>query len=86
LLVDGGPGGTGVAFDWSALYGYAERGEVLVAGGLAPANAEAAAGLGAWGLDASSGLESSPGVKDGARLRAFFAARRRLAGRGDGER
>jgi len=86
LLLDAGPGGTGEAFDWSLLEGYAERGEVVVAGGLGPANAEAAAALGAWALDASSGLESSRGVKDAARLRAFFAARRRLAGRGDDRR
>lgn len=88
LLFDGGArdrfGGTGRSFDWHLLDGYAERGEVVLAGGLTPENVANAAALGTWGLDVSSGVEASPGVKDRERLAAFFAARRRLPGRGDG--
>ncbi len=48
---------------------------VILAGGLAPENAAAAAAAAKpWALDVSSGVESRPGAKDPALLRAFFAA------------
>jgi indole-3-glycerol phosphate synthase/phosphoribosylanthranilate isomerase len=74
-------GGTGRSFDWSLLQGYAERNEVVLAGGLRAENVAGAAALGTFALDASSGVESAPGVKDPNRLAAFFTARRRLPGR-----
>jgi indole-3-glycerol phosphate synthase/phosphoribosylanthranilate isomerase len=77
-------GGTGVRFDWSLLRDGAERDRVILAGGLRPENVSEAAALGTWALDASSGLESSPGRKDPELMRAFFQARRRLPGRGAG--
>lgn len=87
LLLDGWVagrlGGTGTPFDWPLLEEYPERREVILAGGLRASNAAAAAALGTWALDASSGVESAPGRKDGALLREFFAERRRLPGRGD---
>ncbi len=83
LLLDahreGQRGGTGATFDWTALEGHADRGELIVAGGLRPENAAGADALGAWALDVSSGVEAAPGVKDAGRLAAFFAA---LRGRG----
>jgi indole-3-glycerol phosphate synthase/phosphoribosylanthranilate isomerase len=76
-------GGTGQSFDWSLLEKYPERTEVVLAGGLRAANVAAAAGLGTWAIDASSGVESAPGRKDSGLLRDFFLQRRRLPGRGD---
>jgi indole-3-glycerol phosphate synthase/phosphoribosylanthranilate isomerase len=77
-------GGWGIPFDWSALAGYPERAEVVLAGGLRAGNVAAAAALGTWALDVSSGVESAPGEKDPELLAAFFAERRRLPGRGGG--
>ena len=69
------PGGNGVAFDWRLLAGREWRGPWLLSGGLTPDNvAEAVAETGAREVDVSSGVESAPGVKDPARIDAFFAA------------
>ena len=63
-------GGSGVSFDWT-LVGEVDRNFVL-AGGLNPFNIGAAiAATRAWGVDASSGLESSLGIKDLSLVRAF---------------
>ncbi len=63
-------GGTGTSFPWRAVVGW-ERPFVL-AGGLGPDNvADAIRTSGAWGVDASSRLESEPGVKDPDTIRAF---------------
>ena len=68
-------GGTGQTFDWSLLAGIGR--EYVLAGGLGAGNvAEAVRSIRPWGVDASSGLESAPGVKDPARIRAFVQAAR----------
>jgi phosphoribosylanthranilate isomerase len=70
LLDSDSIGGTGVSFDWSWL-DKLDRPFVL-AGGLGPDNvAEAIEQVRPWGVDASSGLESAPGVKDLATVAAF---------------
>jgi len=48
---------------------------VILAGGLTPENVgEAISHVGPSGIDVSSGVESSPGVKDPDKLKALFAA------------
>lgn len=78
LLDSGNPtmlGGTGIPFAWSGAADI-ER-PFVVAGGLSSDNvADAIAATGAWGVDASSRLESSPGLKDPELVRAFVAAAR----------
>jgi len=76
VLFDSGPGGTGRTFDWSRVAGRPELKRGLVAGGLGPANAAAAARLGAYALDVGSGLEAVLGWKDSHRTAAFFEALR----------
>lgn len=74
LLVDGAVAGAGVTWDWqdrSAL----PTGRWILAGGLTPENvARAVTTSGAWGVDVSSGIESSRGVKDPELMTAFAAA------------
>jgi phosphoribosylanthranilate isomerase len=71
-------GGTGQAFPWDYLEGREIGAMSFLAGGLSPANvAEACRVSSVGGLDVSSGVESSPGVKDPEKLRAFFEAVRR---------
>jgi phosphoribosylanthranilate isomerase len=68
-------GGTGVTIDWSAAQAIAERRRVLLAGGLTPDNvAEAIARVRPYGVDVSSGVERSAGVKDHDRMKSFCEA------------
>jgi phosphoribosylanthranilate isomerase len=68
-------GGTGRTVDWSAAARIAAERQILLAGGLTPENvAEAVASVRPFGIDVSSGVERSPGVKDHQRLRALFEA------------
>jgi phosphoribosylanthranilate isomerase len=47
----------------------------MLAGGLGPENVrEAIAAVQPWAVDASSSLESEPGIKDHARVRAYVTA------------
>src|SRR5688572_11913500 len=66
-------GGTGKTFHWALLRG-APR-PFLLAGGLTPANVHRAVRLvRPYGVDVASGVERSPGVKDGKKMRAFVRA------------
>src|SRR5207247_7599225 len=52
-------------------------GRIVLAGGLGPENVrEAIATVRPWAVDASSSLETAPGIKDHARVRAFVEAAR----------
>ncbi len=73
--VPGSHGGTGTSFDWSLLEGAALGRPFALAGGLRPENVAAALGrLRPVLVDVSSGVESSPGRKDAARVAAFCDA------------
>ena len=68
-------GGTGRTIDWQAAAEVALRRRTLLAGGLTPENVgEAIARVRPYGIDVSSGVEVSPGIKDHQRLRALFEA------------
>lgn len=78
LLIDAAVPGSGEAWDYASVRskGLAGR-RWLLAGGLDPDNVARAAGeAAAWGVDVSSGVESSRGVKDLARISAFVRAAR----------
>jgi phosphoribosylanthranilate isomerase len=68
-------GGTGQTWDWSLTTQRRSRLPLILSGGLTPENvAEGIANTWPYAVDTASGTESAPGVKDEARLRAFFAA------------
>jgi phosphoribosylanthranilate isomerase len=79
LLIDAGVagayGGTGQAADWAGAAHLAGSRRVVLAGGLRPDNVAAAVErVRPWGVDVSSGVESSPGRKDMEKLAAFALA------------
>jgi phosphoribosylanthranilate isomerase len=73
------PGGNARAFDWSLMAGRSFPLPWTLSGGLDAANvAEAVRASGAAAVDVSSGVESEPGRKDPALIKAFLDAARRL--------
>jgi phosphoribosylanthranilate isomerase len=71
VLLDGPA--NGISFDWGLAQ--SATGKVIVAGGLDASNvAEAIQAAKPWGVDASSRLESAPGVKDHEKVRQFVEA------------
>jgi phosphoribosylanthranilate isomerase len=80
------PGGNGRPFDWSLTHDFRSPRPWLLSGGLdADTVARAIALSGARGVDVSSGVESEPGVKDPAKIKAFVAAARRAFARSTAE-
>ncbi len=69
-------GGTGAKFNWDLAVEAMELGRpIFLAGGLTPENvAEAVRAVQPFGVDVSSGVESAPGKKDHAKVRAFIQA------------
>ena len=66
------PGGTGEVFDWSLVPELADR--IILAGGLCAKNVgQAISAVKPYAVDTSGGVESAPGVKDPARIRAFIS-------------
>ncbi len=73
--VAGKYGGTGTSFDWSKARDAARFGRIILGGGIHPGNAaQAVRSARPYGIDVSSGVESSPGVKDAARITALIHA------------
>jgi phosphoribosylanthranilate isomerase len=76
------PGGNGLAWNWSKASPLAQFRPFAIAGGLNPENlAMVAHDSRADGFDASSGVESAPGIKDEAAVRAFLQAAANLGTR-----
>jgi phosphoribosylanthranilate isomerase len=75
-------GGTGEKFNWDLAIEAQKLGRpVFLAGGLTPENvAEAIQKVRPFGVDVSSGVESAPGKKDHAKVRAFIHAAKTAAG------
>ncbi len=66
-------GGTGVRGDWARAAEFTRGRRVMLAGGLTSGNvADAVRAVDPCGVDVSSGVESSPGVKDSGEVRAFI--------------
>jgi phosphoribosylanthranilate isomerase len=73
--VAGTLGGTGHAFEWGLVVELARTRRLVLAGGLTPENvADAIRQVRPWSVDVASGVESAPGTKDLAKVRAFVDA------------
>ena len=68
-------GGSGTAYDWAIARRVPSDVRLILAGGLTAENvSDAILAVRPWGVDVSSGVESSPGRKDRAKLRSFITA------------
>lgn len=66
-------GGTGITFDWKLAVEARRYGRIILAGGLNPENVAAAISIvKPYAVDASSGLEQSPGAKDHEKMAQFM--------------
>jgi phosphoribosylanthranilate isomerase len=77
ILIDGGSGGAGVAFDWSLLVPHLEKVSkpLILAGGLTSENVgRAIREVRPYAVDVSSGVEREKGVKDVGLIEAFCEA------------
>ncbi|NMZ23266.1 phosphoribosylanthranilate isomerase [Pseudomonas proteolytica] len=78
--VEGIPGGTGEAFDWSLIPQGLSK-PIILAGGLCAENvARAIAQVRPYAVDVSGGVEQGKGIKDSAKIRAFMQAVRSSSG------
>ena len=80
ILFEGPVSGSGRTTDWDSAAELARRLEVILAGGLNPRNVAAAIKhVRPFGVDVSSGVEESPGVKNTQMIEQFVAAARMAA-------
>jgi phosphoribosylanthranilate isomerase len=79
-------GGTGLAANWTRAVDVAQTRRVVIAGGLTPVNvAGAIRAVRPYGVDVSSGVELSPGVKDFGKVTRFIANAREAFARAQAE-
>lgn len=77
LLFEGPTSGAGVTTDWVQAAERAQATQLVLAGGLNPANVAAAIrAVHPYGVDTASGTESEPGRKDPHKMDAFVTAAR----------
>ncbi len=75
FVYEGRKSGQGKAVDWNVAADVARRGQMILAGGLSVENvAEAIERVAPFGVDVSSEVERSPGVKDAGKVSAFIEA------------
>ena len=84
ILFEGPVSGVGSTSDWHSAAQLARTTQLVLAGGLSATNvADAIAAVRPFGVDVSSGVEASPGIKDPARIHEFVR-RARAAANGAG--
>lgn len=67
-------GGSGHCCDWDFAARMAEKRKIILAGGLTPENVSGAIEkVHSWGVDVSSGVEISPGIKSEEKIRKFIS-------------
>jgi phosphoribosylanthranilate isomerase len=75
ILLDGLKPGSGESFDWSIAKMFKGFPNLILAGGLTPANVKAGIeALEPYAVDTASGVESSPGIKNYAQIQDFVRA------------
>ena len=75
VLADGPRPGSGITADWSRVEQLSDAMRLMLAGGLTPENVGAAiVRMRPFGVDVSSGVERTRGIKDPDRVRDFVAA------------
>ncbi|NNM21584.1 MAG: phosphoribosylanthranilate isomerase [Gammaproteobacteria bacterium] len=75
FVYEGAQSGRGTTVDWSRAAQLAQRGRMILAGGLNAANVAAAIRtVRPWAVDVSSGVETAPGRKCATLIREFVAA------------
>ncbi len=80
LLFEGPVSGVGSTSDWHSAAQLARTTQLVLAGGLNATNvADAIAAVRPFGVDVSSGVEASPGIKDPARIHEFVRRARAAA-------
>jgi phosphoribosylanthranilate isomerase len=80
ILLDAPNPGSGQVFDWALAGDLPEGQKLVIAGGLDAGNVAAAISkVRPWGVDVTSGVEASPGVKDPMKVKAFVEAAKRAA-------
>jgi phosphoribosylanthranilate isomerase len=82
MLFEGPSSGIGELADWGRATELAAQTELILAGGLTTANvADAISAVRPFGVDVSSGVETSPGVKDPVKILEFVNRAREAAAR-----